>query len=144
MNFRRQIALANFVVMVAVAFAWLAGANGAAFTAIGTATFGFASLWPQYTHERGVWMAGGLVMMLTAFAMFIGLMDLFTGSIPGETPRSLYGTVLIGIGIVVLSLFLAFTIYATFVNFRLSRRLMTFVDNTHKQNGEPSDATASR
>jgi hypothetical protein len=45
---------------------------------------------------------------------------------------------------VVLSLFLAFTIYAIVVDFRLSRRLMTFVDNTHKENGEPSDATESR
>ena len=142
MNVRRQIAIANLVVMVAVAIAWLAGVNGAAFIAIGTATFGFASLWPQYRHERGVWMAGGLVMLLTAFAMFICLLDLFAVGIPDETPRSLYGTILIGLGLIVLSLFLAFTIYATVENFRLSRRLMT--DNTHKENGEPSDATESR
>jgi len=63
MKFRREIALANFVVMVTVAIAWLAGANGTAFIAIGTATLGFASLWPQYTLERGVWMAGALVML---------------------------------------------------------------------------------
>ncbi len=138
MNVHRQIALTNVVIMVAVTIAWLAGANGAAFIAIGTTTFGFASLWPQYKHERGVWMAGSLVMLFTVLAIFNGLMDLFEGSISAETPRPLYGTVLIGIGIVALSLFLAFTIYATVVNFRLSGKVVPFVDNTHKQAGEPS------
>jgi len=76
--------------------------------------------------------------------MFIGLMDLFAGSIPGEAPRLLYETVLIVIGIVVLSLFLAFTIYATVVNYRLSGKVMTLIDNTDKQAGEPSEATESR
>jgi hypothetical protein len=56
MNVPQLVAIANVILMAAVAVVWFAGFQGVAITAVGTVTFGFAFLWPQFKTERGVWM----------------------------------------------------------------------------------------
>ena len=140
MQFERKIAIANLAVMVPVAIAWIAGARDAAFIAVGTATYGFAVLWPQYRYERGLWMVGPILILFTVFALFSGFLDLFAGDIPGAGPSSAIAAFTLTIAIGILSLFLAFSIYATIVNYRLSRSLrksMQDCPDALQTDGEP-------
>ena len=121
MNATAYIHIGLVMLIAVVGGAWIWGVRGPEFGAVGTATFGFAFLWPQYKTERGVWM-GGLVIL--CFSLFIlGVNTALLLSAPdSNTTRSLYSSLSLIASIIVMTTFSIFVVFAIRENLRLFRR----------------------
>ena len=120
MNNQKCIAIANLLLMLAVGIAWFCGVRNALVTSVGVATFGFAFLWPQYKSEQGVWMGGALILLFSVVVLSV-ISSFFWSAPIDDMARSEYSKAGVLAGMAVLTPFTAFAIYATIVNFRLSR-----------------------
>ena len=128
MQLTQKLVIAILVVMVALATAWYAGYWNFLVQAIGIASFSIAFIYPQYKSEPGVWMGGLLIMLLTAFMIFTGCLDLFANDNPDQASQS-WGMLLdIAVGTTVLTISFVFTAYTSLVNRQLSRSLSPSMD----------------